>query len=435
MAGGFLAVGACISATKNQVIAFICRSSSCFVLMVPGSASCSRCSRDRAAVARRRAREPRVSGALRLHQQRRHRPARSRLFRSVDRRVPLRQHDRARAQEGGPHERKPGRSSATRRCCSSRSAFVVAVVAANVWLRGVRVDLTENNLYTLGEGRRRRSRRHRGADQPLFLLLGRGDGALPTLRTYAARVREMLEEFAARAPEGKLVLNVVDPLPFSEDEDRAEQLGLQPRTWAGAKPCISARPAPTASARRIASDLRPAREERSSSTTARSSTTSRPPTRPSSACCRARRSAAASTRRLSNPSQPWVVVEQAKQVLEVRTLPASVFSIEPDVDVLWIVHPQMLDDSTLYAIDQFIMRGGRALVFVDPNAEISPGRTRRASGSAGPRRPRRSTGCSAPGASSSTRERRSGQPLRAPASAAASSRCAISASSASTPGR
>src|SRR5688572_27486804 len=73
------------------------------------------------------------------------------------------------------------------------------------------------------------------------------------------------------------------------------------------------------------------------------------------------------------PAQPWVVVEQAKQLLEVRTLPASVISIDEDVDVLWIVHPTMLDDGTLYAIDQFIMRGGRALVFVDPNAEILAG--------------------------------------------------------------
>jgi ABC-type uncharacterized transport system involved in gliding motility auxiliary subunit len=66
-------------------------------------------------------------------------------------------------------------------------------------------------------------------------------------------------------------------------------------------------------------------------------------------------------------------VDQAKQLLEVRTLPASVLTIEPEVDVLWIVHPQMLDDGTLYAIDQFVMRGGRALIFVDPVAEILAG--------------------------------------------------------------
>jgi ABC-type uncharacterized transport system involved in gliding motility auxiliary subunit len=50
-----------------------------------------------------------------------------------------------------------------------------------------------------------------------------------------------------------------------------------------------------------------------------------------------------------------------------------VLSIADDVDVLWIVHPTTLDEPTLYAIDQFIMRGGRALIFVDPQAEILAG--------------------------------------------------------------
>src|SRR5690606_19600507 len=70
------------------------------------------------------------------------------------------------------------------------------------------------------------------------------------------------------------------------------------------------------------------------------------------------------------PSQPWVVVSQARQLLEVRNIEPSTLKIDDDVDVLWIVHPQMLEDSTLYAIDQFIMRGGRAMIFVDPLAEI-----------------------------------------------------------------
>ncbi len=106
-------------------------------------------------------------------------------------------------------------------------AFVVAAVATNVWLRGVRVDLTENNLYTLGDGTQAVLD---GIEEPINLYLFFSNEAtetLPTLRAYATRVREMLEELAANAPDGKLVLNVVDPLPFSEEEDRAEQLGLQ----------------------------------------------------------------------------------------------------------------------------------------------------------------------------------------------------------------
>ena len=106
-------------------------------------------------------------------------------------------------------------------------AFVVAAIATNVWLRGARIDLTENNLYTLGEGTQAVLD---GIDEPINLYLFFSNEAtetLPTLRAYATRVREMLEELAANAPDGKLVLNLVDPLPFSEEEDRAEQLGLQ----------------------------------------------------------------------------------------------------------------------------------------------------------------------------------------------------------------
>jgi ABC-type uncharacterized transport system involved in gliding motility auxiliary subunit len=70
------------------------------------------------------------------------------------------------------------------------------------------------------------------------------------------------------------------------------------------------------------------------------------------------------------PTQAWVVVEQARPVFDVRVLQEKTLKIDDDVNVLWVVHPAMLDDSTLYAIDQFVLRGGRALIFVDPVAEI-----------------------------------------------------------------
>src|SRR6188508_1814621 len=98
--------------------------------------------------------------------------------------------------------------------------FVIAAVASSAWLRGVRVDLTANNLYTLSDGTRAVLD---GIDEPInlyFFFSNEATENLPSLRTYATRVREMLEEFAARAPEGKLVLSFVDPQPFSEEEDR-----------------------------------------------------------------------------------------------------------------------------------------------------------------------------------------------------------------------
>jgi ABC-type uncharacterized transport system involved in gliding motility auxiliary subunit len=254
-------------------------------------------------------------------------------------------------------------------------AFVVAVVAANAFLRGMRVDLTENNLYTLGEGTQKVLDE---IDEPVnlyFFFSNEATANLPTLRTYAARVREMLEEFAARAPEGKLVLNFVDPQPFSEEEDRAEQLGLQAAMVGQGGESVYFGLAGTNSvgtSDRIAI-FDPRKESFLEYDIARLVYNLANTDKTVVGLLSSAPIGGGFDPVSQQPAQPWVVVEQAKQVLTVRTLPPSVLSIDEDVDVLWIVHPAMLDESTLYAIDQFVMRGGRALVFVDPNAEILAG--------------------------------------------------------------
>src|SRR6202043_3532881 len=101
------------------------------------------------------------------------------------------------------------------------------VMLSNVGLRGVRLDLTQNKLYTLSKG----TQQVLGdLKEPvnLYFYFSRDAAAKqsPLLMPYAARVREFLEEIAARSG-GKVHLRVVDPQPFSEDEDRAGELGLQ----------------------------------------------------------------------------------------------------------------------------------------------------------------------------------------------------------------
>jgi ABC-type uncharacterized transport system involved in gliding motility auxiliary subunit len=71
------------------------------------------------------------------------------------------------------------------------------------------------------------------------------------------------------------------------------------------------------------------------------------------------------------PLPPWVISQQARQLFEVRALAPSFATIAPDIDLLWIVHPPALDEQTLYALDQYLLGGGRALIFVDPLAEIA----------------------------------------------------------------
>ena len=65
-------------------------------------------------------------------------------------------------------------------------------------------------------------------------------------------------------------------------------------------------------------------------------------------------------------SEPWQVLGQIEQLFTLRTLNGDIDGIDKDVDVLMVVHPKNLPPKTLYAIDQFVLRGGRTLVFVDP---------------------------------------------------------------------
>ncbi len=116
-------------------------------------------------------------------------------------------------------------------------AFIAAIIISNQLFSGWRVDLTDNRLYTLSDGTRQILE---NLDEPINLYFYYSDKAsedIPSIRSYANRVREMLNEFR-HAADGNINLNVIDPLPFSEDEDRAAQFGLQGIGLAGSSDAI-----------------------------------------------------------------------------------------------------------------------------------------------------------------------------------------------------
>src|SRR5580700_9455226 len=106
--------------------------------------------------------------------------------------------------------------------------FLGVVMLSNIGLRGMRLDLTQNKLYTLSTGTRQVLR---DLKEPvnLYFYFSRDAAAKqsPLVMPYATRVREFLEEIAARSG-GKIHLQVIDPQPFSDDEDRAAAFDLQP---------------------------------------------------------------------------------------------------------------------------------------------------------------------------------------------------------------
>ncbi|HET7132896.1 MAG TPA: Gldg family protein [Gammaproteobacteria bacterium] len=257
-------------------------------------------------------------------------------------------------------------------------AFVAAVMASNVLLRGLRIDLTENQRYTLAPGT---VSVLQSITEPINLYLffsDEGTKSLPTLRTYETRVRETLEEFVAHAPEGKLVLHVLDPQPFSEEEDRAEQFGLQAPNIGNAGEAVYFGLAGTNSVGKTDtiplflpdSPDRPPREQFLEYDLAKLVYNLAHPNKTVIGLLSGAPISGGFDPQTQQPSQPWVVAEQARQLFDIRAVQASTLRIDDDINVLWIVHPANLEPSALYAIDQFVMRGGRALIFVDPVAEI-----------------------------------------------------------------
>jgi len=248
--------------------------------------------------------------------------------------------------------------------------FLVIVSLSNVLLRGMRADLTENNLFTLSDGT---INILGDIQEPLNLYFFFSDQAtsdIPQLRTYAGRVRETLQEFSQHA-DGKLRITVIDPLPFSEQEDRAAQYGLQGISLGVGGDSVYFGIAATNSIgeEEIIPFLDPNKETFLEYDLARLIFTLSNPERPVVGLISGLPMTAEFDPQTRQMRQPWIIISQIQQLFELRSLGTSVRGIAEDIDVLMVVHPKNLTPQTLYAIDQFILAGGHTLLFVDPFSE------------------------------------------------------------------
>lgn len=248
--------------------------------------------------------------------------------------------------------------------------FVAAVTANNTLLSGLRFDLTENDLYTVSPGTRTLLASIQEPINLYFFFSDSETADIVPLRNFAARVRELLEEFESAAG-GNLNLNVIDPVPFSEDEDRAAQFGLQPiNLGIGQTLYFGLAGTNSVGEEETIGIFNPDRERFLEYELAKMIYSLARPDKVVVGLLAGVSMAAGFDPQAQRMTEPWVIYTQAEQLFEIRALPPSLASIDQDIDVLWLVHPKGLDSSTLYAIDQFILRGGRAMIFLDPFAEI-----------------------------------------------------------------
>ncbi|MCH8095633.1 MAG: Gldg family protein [Proteobacteria bacterium] len=252
--------------------------------------------------------------------------------------------------------------------------FVAVNILSQAWLKGARLDLTGDKLFTVTEGTRSILAK---IDEPLTLRfyfsasLGK---ELPGLAKYAARVRDLLGEYAALAG-GKIRLQIADPSPFSDDEDTAVAFGIQgiPLDQTGEMVYFGLAGTNSTDDEETITFFSPARERfleydltklihnlANPKRTVIGLMTSLPVRGyPGTALARMGR------------GRPWQMVDQLQQLFDVQTVDTNTDEIDKEIDVLMIVHPAGFSEKTLYAVDQFLMNGGRALIFTDPLAEIA----------------------------------------------------------------
>ena len=253
------------------------------------------------------------------------------------------------------------------------AAFLAVNMFANQALTRFRLDLTEQRLFTLSDGTRNVIR---AIDEPVTLRLyvSRSLASrLPSISGYVARVRDLLQEYE-HAADGKIILTVIDPEPFSEEEDRAVAYGLSglPLLDGESTFYFGLVGTNTLDDQEVIPRFTPDREEFLEYDLTKMIHTLGQAARPvigliTGLPLDGRNQQAMMTGR---PPQPWLILERMEELFEVRQLsPFGLERIEDDVDVLMVVHPKGLSDTIRYAIDQFVLGGGHALVFVDPNAE------------------------------------------------------------------
>jgi ABC-type uncharacterized transport system involved in gliding motility auxiliary subunit len=248
--------------------------------------------------------------------------------------------------------------------------FIGLTVLFNHALRGWRLDLTHNHLYTTAPGTERILA---GIKEPINLYLffsAKTAQQLPQLQTYGVRVREFLEELAARS-NGRLHLHVIDPQPFSEDEDRASELGVRgaPLGASGGQFYFGLAGTNSTDGRAAIEFFDPNKEQFLEYDVVKLVYELANPKRPVVAWFSSLPMGPGFDQESGQMRQPWAVYNETQQLFDLRPLAAAATKIDADVSVLVLVHPKNLTPATQFAIDQYALRGGHILAFVDPLAE------------------------------------------------------------------
>jgi len=252
--------------------------------------------------------------------------------------------------------------------------FISVNMTSNLMFRQERLDLTQNALFTLSAG----SREILAAiDEPISLTFYYSQGMsqdYPVLRQHGQRVRDMLDELVAASAD-KLSLTIIDPAPYSEEEDVAVMQGLVGRpTATGELIYLGLVGTNMVDDTQVIPIFPQERADYLEYDLVRLIDNLNTPERPVLGVMSnlpLDTGTGGLMLALRGQSQPFLIYSELVDRFKVEFLEPNLSKIPSKVDVLLLAHPRPLTDDQAYAVDQFVMRGGRLIVFIDPFSEVS----------------------------------------------------------------
>lgn len=248
-------------------------------------------------------------------------------------------------------------------------ALFLLLVAVNflVSRAPLRADLTDGNLYTLSPGTEK-ILANLQSPVKVKLYMSQGETVPVPLRGFAQRVEDLLNEFKGAAG-ANLTIERYNPKPDSEEEDAAQLDGIEPQQLASGEQFYLGVAVSQLDRKQAIPAITPQRERLLEYDLVRAIARVGSAERPKIGLM----AGLPVMGERFNPytrqaSEPWVLANELKRDFEVKEVPVSAKEIDKDVNVLLVIHPRDPQPATEYALDQFVMRGGKLIVFVDPYA-------------------------------------------------------------------
>lgn len=243
---------------------------------------------------------------------------------------------------------------------------IALIVVVNAAVTSVRLDLTENRLFTLSQG----TRNILGAlDEPItldFYFSRKTLADFPLLLNYANRVRDLLGEYAAKSG-GKIRLTVIEPDPFSEEEDQAVAGGLEGISVnaAGDRGYFGLVGTNSTDDQSVIPFFQTNHE----------AALEYDITKLVYNLAHPKKRIVGIVTGLpmfglpGGQARSWAIIDALREFFDVRDLGPSPTAIDDNIDLLMVVHPKDLKEDAKYALDQYLLAGRNAMLFVDPLAE------------------------------------------------------------------